>query len=96
MPHLRELVKLHQNERFELVGINAYDDAEAVAEGIDEYGVTWPVVTQTKQTPICEQYRVRAFPTYIVLDGEGRIRAKPRTGSQLDAVIEHLLEEQKQ
>lgn len=96
MPHLRELVKLHKDQPFEIFGINAYDEPAAVAKGIKDFDVNWTVVTQAREAPICKQYRVAAFPTYIVLDGEGRIRAKPSGGEQLDGVIEALLAEMEQ
>lgn len=96
MPHLQELVKLHKDDPFEIFGINAYDEPEAVTKGIKDHGVTWTVVTQDREAPICDQYRIAAFPTYIVLDAEGRIRAKPMGGQQLDGVIEALLAELKQ
>lgn len=88
-------MKLHADEDFVLVGINSYDDAEAVAKGIQDFEPNYPVVVQDASAPICRQYAVGAFPTYIVLDGEGRIRAKPMGATQLDGVIEALLAERK-
>jgi transcriptional regulator of NAD metabolism len=93
MPHLQELVKLHDAAKVQIVGINSYDQPADVTRGIEEHGVTWTVVVQDESAPICEQYRVAAFPTYIVLDAEGRIRAKPFGGTQVDGVIEELLAE---
>jgi hypothetical protein len=86
-------VKLHADDDFVLVGINSYDDPAAVAEGIERFGIEYPVVVQDETAPICRQYRVGAFPTYIVLDREGRIRARPMGATQLDAVVEALLKE---
>lgn len=86
-------MKLHAADDFKLVAINSYDEPEAVRKGIEDFGIEYTVVVQDQSAPICEAYRVQAFPTYLVLDWEGRIRATPNSSEALDQVVEELLQE---
>ena len=76
-----------------LVGVNARDTPEQVAAGIERYGVTWTVALQAMSLPICDQYKVGAFPTYVVLDRDGKVRARTNSGVQVDGIVEALLKE---
>jgi hypothetical protein len=86
-------VKLHADDEFELVAINSYDEPDAVRKGIEDFGIEYTVVMQEQSAPICKAYRVQAFPTYLVLDWEGRIRAWPGSPEALDELVEDLLQE---
>ena len=51
-----------------------YADAAEVQEFIDETGVTLPVLMGNPAT--AADWSVRAFPTYYVIDGDGRINGR--------------------
>lgn len=51
-----------------------YSDADEVRAFIDETGVSLPVLMGNSQT--AGNWRVRAFPTYYVIDAEGRISSR--------------------
>lgn len=85
-------MKLHANAPFALVGINAWDSPADFRQGVEDYGVTWPVAYQGEDAaPICEQYRVVSYPSIFVLDAEGRIVATDLRGEALDAKVAELL-----
>lgn len=91
MPHLQELVKLHADEPFALIGINTGDDEKSYRNGLEKYGVTWISAYQGSDSPIADLYRVRGYPTYVLLDAEGRIIEKGHSGKAMDQPIERLL-----
>ena len=91
MPHLRALVKRMQGRPFTLLGVNSYDSKETYRQGVEEHGVTWPVVFQGEATPVADLYRVEGYPTIYVLDEEGRIVAQGLRGEKLNAKIEELV-----
>ena len=93
MPHLAELVKLHKDREFALIGINAFDSREDFARGVEDFGVSWSVAYQgAEEAPICDLYRVRGYPTILVLDADGRIVAKGLSGEALDRKVSELLD----
>lgn len=93
MPHLRELVKLHENKPFAIIGVNTGDSETAYRKGLEEHGVTWISAYQGEQTPIAELFAVKGYPTYYLLDPEGRIVAKGHSSKELDQPIAALLAE---
>jgi hypothetical protein len=95
MPHLRELVKLHRDDPFVLIGVNTGDDPESYRKGLEEYGVTWLSAYQGESSPIADLFAVQGYPTYLVIDAEGVIRHRGHGGQEVDAVIARLLAEMK-
>ena len=94
MPHLRELVQRLRHEPFALVGVNTGDSEEAYRQGLVEHEMTWACAYQgPKASPIADLYRVQAYPTILVLDGEGRIRYRDVRGAALGKAVDALLEE---
>ncbi len=91
MPHLRELVKLHADEPFALVGVNTGDTPEAYRKGLKEHGVSWISAYQGSTTPIAKLYQVRSYPTYYLIDAEGEIVDRGNSAAAMDAKIEMLL-----
>jgi len=95
MPHLQELVKLHQDKPFALIGINTGDSPQAYRDGLEKFGVTWISAYQGEESPIADLYRVSGYPTYVLLDTQGRIVAKGHSSTAMDAQIARLLADKK-
>ena len=91
MPHLRELVKLYEDKPFALIGVNTGDQPEAFHRGVEKFKVSWITAYQGQATPIAAMYRVRGYPTYILLDENGRIVLTGGSSAALDAPIAELV-----
>ena len=86
-------MKRHADEPFALVGINAYDDRRAYEKGLKDFKVTWISAYQgAEEAPIADLYRVAGFPTYVLLDAQGRIVAKGHSSQAMERPIAQLLE----
>jgi len=92
-PHERSLVTQYENAPFTIVGINSDDSLEALEKVMEKENITWPSFFDGGGTggPIATQWGVRGWPTVFVLDHEGVIRYKGRTG--LDEIIAELVSE---
>ena len=96
MPYLRELVKLHADDPFALIGINCHDDEETYRKGLADFEVSWISAYQGPDgRSINDLYRVDAFPTYLLLDAEGKIIRKGHSARSVGAAIPQLLQEMK-
>lgn len=96
MPHLKELVEHHENDPFALIGLNTGDSEKAYRDGVEEYGLTWISAFQGQaMTPISDLYKVRGYPTYLVLDVDGKIAHRGHSKDEIDAVIAELVEKAK-
>ena len=51
-----------------------YADSKAVQDFVDETGISLPVLMGDRETAI--DWSVRGFPTYYVIDAEGRIASR--------------------
>lgn len=95
MPHLGELVKLHASEPFALIGINQGDSREVCAKGLAEHKVTWISAYQGDSSPISDLFRITGYPTYILIDAEGRIVKQGHSSEEFDEPIREQLEAMK-
>lgn len=94
MPHLRELVKLHEDKPFAVVGINCYDPEEDYRKGLEEHGVSWiSGYVGEGENPVANLYQVQGFPTYYLIDAEGKIVMTGHSGEQFDDKIVELIAE---
>jgi len=93
MPHLRELVKLHEDAPFALIGVNTGDPEADFRKGVEKHDVSWITAYQGDKSPIADLYRVQGYPTYVLLDSEGKIIAKGHSSTAMDGHIERLLKE---
>ncbi|MFT7667842.1 MAG: cytochrome oxidase Cu insertion factor (SCO1/SenC/PrrC family) [Planctomycetota bacterium] len=96
MPHLQTLVERHQDDAFELIGVNTGDSPEAYSAGLETYGVTWLSAYQGAESAIAKMYQVTGYPTYVLIDANGKIRARGHNGEAMDETIAELLAEAKQ
>jgi hypothetical protein len=92
MPHLKELVKLHKDQPFAVVGINCHDSEEVYRKGLEDHGLTWISAFHGEgENPISTLYQVQGFPTYYLIDADGRIVSSGHDGEAFDATIVELL-----
>ena len=91
MPHLKTLVERHEDDPFELIGINTGDPIDAYKAGIEKHGVSWLSAYQGKTSPIADLFKVEGYPTYLVLDVDGTIAYRGHSGTEIDAVAEKLI-----
>ena len=96
-PHERSLVKRLENKPFALIGVNSDKDRDEIKKVMDKEQITWPCFWDGGGTrgPIATLYRVQAWPTIYVLDGQGVIRYHNLRGRALDAAVDVLLKEMK-
>jgi len=94
MPHLQELVKLHKDAPFALIGINTGDAEDKYREGLKKFGVTWISAYQgEKATPIADLYQVKGYPTYFLIDPDGKLIRSSHSSKEYDKPIAQLLKE---
>jgi len=93
MPHLRELVKLHSEKPFAIIGVNTGDSPEVFRQGVEDHGVSWITAYQGRKRPIADLFRVSAYPTYYLLDVDGKIAAKGHSSKTIEKELDKLLAE---
>ena len=97
LPHEKALVQRLEKEPFALIGIDTDDNLETFRKQLEKQGITWRNVWEGPVPPgagpLARAWKVNAFPTIVVLDARGIIRAKdPR---DLDRLVGDLVAEAK-
>jgi thiol-disulfide isomerase/thioredoxin len=72
IPDLKALVKKYGEKNFVLLSISVDEDETAWRRFLEKHAMTWPQCRDQDLT--FRQFEVNAFPTYLVLDGEGAVR----------------------
>ena len=90
MPLLQSTFDSFKDQGLVVLGIDFDESADLVASFGDEFSLTFPLLLDPGGK-IQQQYKVRGYPTTVVLDREGRILAYHigiLTDSQLDSFME--------
>jgi len=67
-------------EVLEVITVSVDEDNSRMKELIQEMGLSWKFLYSQFQSQIVEDYDVRAFPTYYLLDPQGRLLLSPAPG----------------
>jgi peroxiredoxin len=67
--------KLH-GSGFEVLGIDTYDDANAIRQYAKEQAIPWRQIEQGNDGAIVQLYRVKSYPHLILIDEQGVIDGK--------------------
>ncbi|GAB3600094.1 TlpA family protein disulfide reductase [Microbacterium tumbae] len=79
-PELESVWQEFQDQGVSFVGVNTYDEADTAKAFAETYGVTYPslmdVATGEAKLAFAEATPIRATPTTLVLDKQGRVAAR--------------------
>ena len=73
MPLLDELYTRYERVGFNLLGVNIDDDPRRAMQMVEDLGVSFPVLFDTRKE-VSKLYNVEAMPVTILIDREGNVR----------------------
>jgi peroxiredoxin len=73
MPLLDELYTRYERVGFSLLGVNIDDDPRRAMQMIEELGVSFPVLFDSRKE-VSKLYEVEAMPATVLVDREGNVR----------------------
>lgn len=92
LPKLRDLVARHSGSDFALLSISVDDSVDEVADFQYDQPMPWPNWHAGLDSDLLEAWRVRDFPTYLLLDRSGAIIARTNVfGDELLAALDQAL-----
>jgi thiol-disulfide isomerase/thioredoxin len=75
LPEMKELVKKYPSDKLVVISSSADRDQSAWRDYIAKKQMTWPQFLD-KDDYLTRTFEIHAFPTYIVIDGDGFIRKR--------------------
>jgi hypothetical protein len=100
IPRYGEWDRRWRGQGLQVIGVHTPEtdrerDPRRVAEFVKQNGIAWPVVLDPDYA-VWRRFEVDAWPTIVVMDREGVIRASfvgDDSGPQIEAVLQKLLGE---
>jgi len=74
-PDIVKFYKKHTNDPFVMIGVAVHDKEEPWKDYVKEHEMVWPQYFDTGAR-IARLFNVTAYPTYLILDGDGVIRSR--------------------
>lgn len=90
-PAVKAFLEAHRESGFDVVGVNLDDDHEALTQYLDENQIPWSNIVGDGGKQLAEKYNVRAIPTFILVDRNGKVREIDHSFDALQPKIEELL-----
>ncbi|OEU60512.1 MAG: hypothetical protein BBJ57_01675 [Desulfobacterales bacterium PC51MH44] len=91
LPHTQKIFDQFKNKGLAVIGIHSAFRTEKTADFIAENNYTFPTGIDTGHT--AKDYRVTGWPTYYLIDKEGRLAWGPRHAPPSEKLIESLLKD---
>ena len=91
IPELAAAYAEHRDRGLEIVAINVREKPDRVADFVERYGVTFPVVLD-RTGEVRQAYFVRALPTSVFIDEGGVVRAV-HVGGLTESMLRKYLEQ---
>lgn len=84
VPSLRDLNKRYAKEPFVIVGISSDNNEEEWRSFVEKNKMVWPQYLD-RDDKIQQAFRVRGFPTYVLIDHEGIVRFRTTGASWMQS-----------
>jgi thiol-disulfide isomerase/thioredoxin len=91
MPNVKEFHAANKDKGFDVVGVSIDKDQEALAKFLEENDVPWETLAGEETQKLAAKYGVKAIPTMMLVDREGKIVAVSHQIAQLKAKAVELL-----
>ena len=97
LPSLKELYEKNKDKGFVVIGISADRELDQLRSFIKERDVPWKQIfePELQDGNVGMIYGVAKYPTTVLIDREGVIKAIDAHGEALDEMVDDLLKEQK-
>jgi peroxiredoxin/Tfp pilus assembly protein PilF len=89
VPELKALTRTYANTKVVLISVSADKDEKAWREFVAKKDMDWPQYRDASDSVI-SSFAVHAFPTYMVIDGDGVIKQKITGMNPQESVVHRL------
>lgn len=93
LPQIKKIYQQYHPKGFEIIAISLDTDEKAYNRAVQSGGYDWINYAEFKgwESSIASAYGIRATPTMILVDSQGKIVAKPARPEVLDNLLSNLL-----
>lgn len=96
VPQEQELTEKYRDQPFALIGVCRDDDVAISKKTAGEHGMNWPSIHDGSPGQVTDDYNVLSWPSFYVIDADGKIAAKNASWSKSEKTITELLSQAEQ
>ncbi len=90
---LKELNRLLKDKPFELVGVAFDKSKDDVTDYLKKENINWTnIFDQQSSSSVCDKFKIQAYPTFILVDPNGKIIMRTSGKESLPLIKKQLLE----
>ena len=95
MPNVKRVYESYKDEGFDIIGISLDTDETRLRNYLKENDIPWRQVFSGKgwQSPVSQQYGIRAIPAPWLIDRDGTLITKQARGRALAELVAEALKE---
>ena len=86
---LKELTRKYANAKIVVISISGDEDEKAWRDFVTKKKMDWPQYRDSKGA-LMQAFAVRAFPTYLVIDGDGVIKERITGANPQESIVHRL------
>src|SRR5690606_15345521 len=92
-PNLVRIYNDYKNKGFEILGVSLDNNPGSWMRAIEEDKLTWTNISDLKawSSDLIIDYRIKAIPSSVVLDPDGKMLAKNLRSKELEDVLKTIL-----
>ncbi len=93
IPEEQKLIETFGGQPFALLAVNNDQELTVAQDTAEKKGIDWPCWYDGQDQPIHKDYNVLMWPTFYLIDPEGKIAAKDVAPTELAAEVKKLMEQ---
>jgi thiol-disulfide isomerase/thioredoxin len=91
LPNVRAVYEKHKAKGFDIVGVSIDQDLDALQAFNDQHKLPWVTLAGEETQDLAKRYGVRAIPTMMLVDKEGKVVGVAHRVEELAGKLEALL-----
>jgi peroxiredoxin len=91
VPKEQELTEKYRDKQFALIGVCRDSDAAISKKTAGEHGMNWPSIHDGSPGRVTDDYNVLSWPSFYVIDADGKIAAKDASWEMAEETIARLV-----
>lgn len=93
IPEEQKLIETFDGQPFALLAVNNDQELTVAQDTAEKKGIDWPCWYDGQDQPIHKDYNVLMWPTFYLIDPEGKIAAKDVAPTEVAAEVKKLMEQ---
>lgn len=93
IPHEKELLKRFEGKPFTILSVSVSNSSDELRDFLKKTPLPWPNIAENQPSPLADDWRIKFFPTFHIIDAQGVIRFRNAEVDEIEPAVNELLKE---